>query len=121
MLSRFVNATLVKQVRCKRVNRAGLETPYLATKQRRLYSQISMDEAKERIFKVLRSYNRVKDTPIKEDTHFRNDLHLDSLDATELVLALEEEFAILIPDKDADKINTVNGVIEYISKHPQAR
>eukprot|EP01121_Diplochlamys_sp_Union-15-3_P011270 TRINITY_DN3247_c0_g2_i1.p1 TRINITY_DN3247_c0_g2~~TRINITY_DN3247_c0_g2_i1.p1 ORF type:complete len:120 (-),score=19.88 TRINITY_DN3247_c0_g2_i1:73-432(-) len=119
MLSRFINATLIKQVRC---NQAVLgNTPSLEKKQRRHYSQISLDEAKERIFKVIRSYDRVKDTPLKEDTHFKNDLLLDSLDATELVLALEEEFAIIIPDKDADKINTVNGVIEYISTHPHAR
>jgi len=48
---------------------------------------------------------------------FVNDLGADSLDTVELVMALEEEFGIEIPDEDAEKISTVADVISYIEAH----
>lgn len=52
--------------------------------------------------------------------HFQKDLGLDSLDNVEIVMALEEEFKLEIPDKEADKIDSCNLAIEYISNHPMA-
>ena len=49
------------------------------------------------------------------------DLGLDSLDAVEVVMAIEDEFAIEIPDAEADKIASVSDAIEYISAHPMAK
>jgi acyl carrier protein len=51
---------------------------------------------------------------IKFNTHFVNDLGADSLDVTELVMELEEEFDIHIPDDAAEKIQTVGQAIEHI-------
>ncbi len=48
---------------------------------------------------------------------FVNDLGADSLDTVELVMALEEEFDIEIPDEEAEKIQTVNQAIDYIKAH----
>jgi acyl carrier protein len=48
---------------------------------------------------------------------FTDDLHADSLDIVELVMALEEEFDIEIPDEDAEKILTVQEVVDYINAH----
>jgi acyl carrier protein len=48
---------------------------------------------------------------------FINDLGADSLDIVELVMAMEEEFDIEIPDEDAEKIQTVGDAIRYISEH----
>jgi len=48
---------------------------------------------------------------------FSGDLGLDSLDAVELVMALEEEFGIEIPDEDAEKITRVKEATDYIEKH----
>jgi len=53
---------------------------------------------------------------ITRETHFANDLGTDSLDIVELVMALEDEFDIKIPDEDYDKIATVGDVIEYIEE-----
>ena len=47
---------------------------------------------------------------------FVNDLGADSLDTVELVMALEEEFGIEIPDEDAEKITTVEDAVKYIEK-----
>lgn len=53
--------------------------------------------------------------------HFEKDLGLDSLDVVELVMAVEEEFSVEIPDGDADKILTMEDAINYIASHPQAK
>ncbi len=52
---------------------------------------------------------------------FKEDLSLDSLDAVEIVMAIEEEFCIEIPDSEADKILSVADAIQYISTHPMAK
>ena len=51
------------------------------------------------------------------DASFINDLEADSLDIVELMMALEEEFDIEIPDEDAEKISTVGDAVEYIKDH----
>ena len=51
---------------------------------------------------------------IKSETDFVQDLGADSLDTVELVMCLEEEFEITIPDEDADKMRTVGSAVEYI-------
>lgn len=51
---------------------------------------------------------------IKPESDFANDLGADSLDTVELVMALEEEFSIEIPDEDAEKIATVQAAVDYI-------
>jgi acyl carrier protein len=51
---------------------------------------------------------------IKPETDFVQDLGADSLDTVELVMCLEEEFEVTIPDEDADKIRTVGAAVSYI-------
>ena len=51
---------------------------------------------------------------VKEDAKFVEDLGADSLDVVELVMALEEKFDIEIPDEEAEKIQTVQNVIDYV-------
>ncbi|PIE33214.1 acyl carrier protein [candidate division KSB3 bacterium] len=54
---------------------------------------------------------------VTEEASFIDDLGADSLDTVELVMALEEEFGIEIPDEDAEKISTVKDAIAYIEAH----
>ena len=56
----------------------------------------------------------VDEEDIKMESSFVDDLGADSLDIVELVMALEEEFDLEIPDEDAEKITTVGEAIEYI-------
>jgi len=58
----------------------------------------------------------IDESKITPDARFVEDLGADSLDTVELVMALEEEFGIEIPDEDAEKAKTVQDVIDYISK-----
>jgi len=54
---------------------------------------------------------------VTEDASFVDDLGADSLDQVELVMALEEEFGIEIPDEDAEKITRVKEAVSYIQEH----
>ncbi|MBD3167859.1 MAG: acyl carrier protein [candidate division Zixibacteria bacterium] len=57
---------------------------------------------------------------VKEDASFLDDLGADSLDTVELVMALEEEFGMAIPDEEAEKISKVADAIDYIKKNAPA-
>ncbi len=52
---------------------------------------------------------------VKLETSLKDDLGADSLDAVEIVMAVEEEFGIEIPDEDAQKIATVKDIVDYVS------
>ena len=56
---------------------------------------------------------------VTEEASFVDDLGADSLDTVELVMALEEEFGMEIPDEDAEKISTVKDAINYINAHSE--
>lgn len=53
--------------------------------------------------------------------HFQNDLKLDSLNMVELIMAIEDEFALEIADDVAEKIHTVGDAIKFVSEHPFAK
>ena len=54
-------------------------------------------------------------------SRIKEDLNLDSLDAVEVVMALEDEFVFEIPDSEAEKFFAVPDIVDYISKHPMAK
>lgn len=56
-----------------------------------------------------------------ESASFKEDLSLDSLDAVEVVMAIEDEFTIEIPDSEADKILSIADAVAYIISHPAAK
>lgn len=59
----------------------------------------------------------VDEEEVTADASFIEDLGADSLDIVELVMALEEEFDLVIPDEDAEKIRTVSQAVKYIQEH----
>ena len=56
----------------------------------------------------------VDEEEVKPEAHFVDDLGADSLDVVELVMAIEEEFAIEVPDEDAENIRTLGDITSYI-------
>jgi len=70
----------------------------------------------ERVIKVIIEELGVKEKEVKPESIFIEDLGADSLDTVELIMALEEEFGIEIPDDDAEKAKTVGDVITYIDE-----
>ncbi|KAI0903320.1 acyl carrier protein-like protein [Ustulina deusta] len=105
--------------------RAAAPTSRIATISAvRMYSAASglkKEEVEGRIMNILKDFDKVNDpSNIKPTAHFSNDLALDSLDTVEVVMAIEEEFSIEIPDKDADAIHSVNQAVDYILSQPDA-
>jgi acyl carrier protein len=70
-----------------------------------------------RVREIIMEQLEVESHQVTEDAKFIEDLGADSLATIELVMALEEEFGIEIPDEDADKIKTVKDAVEYLDKH----
>ena len=68
----------------------------------------------EKVKEVIIDQLAAEDEAIKLETSFIDDLGADSLDIVELIMALEEEFDIEIPDSDAEKVVTVGDVVDYL-------
>jgi len=73
-----------------------------------------MSSVEEKVIDIVAGQLGVDKEKIKPESNFVNDLGADSLDTVELVMELEEEFDISIPDEDAEKIQTVGEAIKHI-------
>ncbi|MFZ5650918.1 MAG: acyl carrier protein [Bacillota bacterium] len=71
----------------------------------------------EKVKKIIAEQLGVDEADVTMESSFIEDLGADSLDIVELVMALEEEFDIVIPDEDAEKIRTVGEAVKYIQEH----
>jgi acyl carrier protein len=78
--------------------------------------RISMATVDERVKKIIAEQLGVEEDEVTPEASFVEDLGADSLDTVELVMALEEEFGIEIPDEDAEKILTVGKALDYIKE-----
>ncbi len=77
----------------------------------------SREEIFERVKSVLSEQLGVDEGEITEDASFQDDLDADSLDLVELIMELEDNFGMKIPDEDAQKITTVGQAVDYVSSH----
>lgn len=68
----------------------------------------------ERVLNVCKAFDKINADKVTPESHFMNDLGLDSLDHVELIMAAEDEFGFEIPDVDAERLLTVKTLIEYI-------
>lgn len=75
---------------------------------------MSPEEVYEKVKEIIIEQLGVAETAITPEASFIDDLGADSLDIVELVMALEEEFDLEIPDADAEKVVTVSDVVDYI-------
>jgi acyl carrier protein len=91
--------------------RANLELPgeFLHKEEKRMAAQ-------EKVKSIIAEQLGVKPEEVTPEASFVDDLGADSLDTVELVMALEEEFGVEIPDEDAEKITTVGDAIKYIEE-----
>ncbi|XP_065173487.1 acyl carrier protein, mitochondrial isoform X2 [Atheta coriaria] len=107
----------------KFVRRNQLEAQILApsTMQYRMYSpeviktKLTEGEIKDRVLKVCASYDKVTADKLSLDSHFINDLGLDSLDHVEVIMAMEDEFGFEIPDADAEKLLKPGDIVRYVA------
>ncbi len=74
-------------------------------------------DIEERVKKIVVDQLGVREDQVTPDASFVDDLGADSLDTVELVMALEEEFDLEIPDEDAENIRTIGEAVDYIKEH----
>jgi acyl carrier protein len=87
----------------------GGSNPSPGTKQRKYMSDIE-----SRVKRVIAEQLGLDETKMENDKEFVKDLGADSLDTVELIMALESEFKIDIPDDNAENINTIQAAVDYI-------
>lgn len=73
---------------------------------------MTFDKIKEIIIEQL----SVDEDAVTMDTHLMKDLEADSLDAVEIIMAIEDEFEIEIPDEDAEKFQSVADIVKYVEE-----
>lgn len=81
---------------------------------------MSQEEVFAKVSKIVAEQLEVDPSEVKAESNFANDLGADSLDVVELVMALEEEFNIEVPDEAAEKLLTVQSVVDYINNQVAA-
>jgi NADH dehydrogenase (ubiquinone) 1 alpha/beta subcomplex 1, acyl-carrier protein len=82
---------------------------------------LQRQEVSERVKQVVKNFAKVDQGKVSDQAKFAQDLGLDSLDTVEVVMAIEEEFAIEIPDVEADKIVSIDLAVDYIASVPEAK
>ena len=78
-----------------------------------------MEDIEQRIKKFIAGELGMNESDVKNESSFVDDLGADSLDTVELVMKLEEEFGVEIPDEEAEKITTVQQAIDYVVARKQ--
>jgi acyl carrier protein len=78
---------------------------------------LQMATIEKRVKDIVAEQLGVDEGQVTNEASFMDDLGADSLDTVELVMALEEEFEVEISDEDAEKIQTVQDAIDYITEH----
>ncbi|KAI1913864.1 mitochondrial acyl carrier protein [Ophidiomyces ophidiicola] len=119
------NSSTVRQLpRASAIVRQAQFAPCISYQTIRSYSApagLNQTEVEGRIVDLLKNFDKVTDaSKISPTSHFTNDLGLDSLDTVEVVMAIEEEFSIEIPDKEADSIHSIDQAVQYILSQPDA-
>lgn len=71
----------------------------------------------KRVMEIIVEQLKIDPEVVTLEAHFIDDLGADSLDLVELIMAMEEEFSLEISDEDAEKIQTVQDAVNYITEH----
>ncbi|XP_072988667.1 acyl carrier protein 3, mitochondrial [Typha latifolia] len=80
----------------------------------------SSEHIMARVLQLVKKYDKIDGTKVTESADFQKDLCLDSLDRVELIMAVEQEFSIEIPDDKADKLSCCSDVVKYILSEAQS-
>ena len=75
----------------------------------------------EKVKMILADQLEVEEDTINADTDIQDDLGADSLDVVDLIMSLEDEFEIEVPDEDIEKLRTVGALVSYIESHSYSK
>ncbi|XP_017882347.1 acyl carrier protein, mitochondrial isoform X1 [Ceratina calcarata] len=103
---------------CNRQSTVNLVPQGPRVKQVRRYALVpplTLDLIRQRVLLVLNLYDKIDPQKLKLESHFMEDLGLDSLDHIEVIMAIEDEFGFEIPDMDAEKLLRPADIIRYVA------
>ena len=78
-------------------------------------------EVRKKVVEILVNMLGIESSEVTDDANLIRDLGIDSLDYAELVMEFEQNFDVKIPDTDAEKLQTVGGIVEYLNEKIKAR
>ncbi|RUS83119.1 hypothetical protein EGW08_009108, partial [Elysia chlorotica] len=76
---------------------------------------LTLETVQKRVELVLKLYDKINPEKLSLDSHFINDLGLDSLDQVEIIMAIEDEFGFEIPDADSERLMRPRDIVQYIA------
>jgi len=76
---------------------------------------LTIQTIEQRVELVLKLYDKIDPEKLTADSHFMNDLGLDSLDQVEIIMAIEDEFGFEIPDSDSERLMRPRDICQYIA------
>merc|ERR1712098_680966 len=83
-------------------------------------STLTQNQIEGRVLAVCKAFDKISADKLTLDSHFINDLGLDSLDHVEVIMAVEDEFGFEIPDEHAEKLITPSHIVKYVADHEDA-
>merc|ERR1712212_49824 len=86
----------------------------------RFKSDSSLAELESRVLTVCKAFDKIVADQVALESHFINDLGLDSLGHVEVIMAIEDEFGFEIPDDHAERLMTPSQIIRYVADHEDA-
>ncbi|KAK0051746.1 acyl carrier protein mitochondrial-like isoform X1 [Biomphalaria pfeifferi] len=101
---------------CKAYDKINAEKPFY--QPRRWYAgkpPLTLETIQKRVELVLKLYDKINPEKLTMDSHFMNDLGLDSLDQVEIIMAIEDEFGFEIPDADSERLMRPRDIVQYIA------
>ncbi|XP_076331684.1 acyl carrier protein, mitochondrial-like [Tachypleus tridentatus] len=104
------NKYLLKRSLLRETNQSLFNVCYFCTKP-----PLTLDVIRDRVLVVLKLYDKIDSEKLNLQSHFMNDLGLDSLDHVEVIMAMEDEFGFEISDTDAEHLLTPADIIKYIA------
>ncbi|XP_015435860.1 PREDICTED: acyl carrier protein, mitochondrial isoform X3 [Dufourea novaeangliae] len=106
---------LERSFHCKRQSTITV-LPQVKTESIRAYTtEAKVKKVEERVLKVIAAYDKISADKLQVDSHFINDLGLDSLDHVEIIMAVEDEFGFEIPDIDAERLLRPTDIVRYVA------
>jgi len=82
--------------------------------------KVTVEEVRTRVMKVCAAFDKINADKLTMESHFMNDLGLDSLDHVEVIMAIEDEFGFEIPDSDAEKLLRPSDIASYVADKKDA-
>ncbi|XP_031622342.1 acyl carrier protein, mitochondrial isoform X1 [Contarinia nasturtii] len=105
----------VQKIRCWQSKSKSMNSNVTTTRHYSAKQPLTLKLIQERVLLVLNLYDKIDASKLTPESHFINDLGLDSLDHVEVIMAMEDEFGFEIPDSDAERLFRPCDIIQYIA------